>query len=76
MEIIECFGYPFKDAKSHPFRFGQKAISMKETEKRRDDAMSEASGKSTNDIYIYNARGDDQPFNGILFAKYPNGNYS
>ena len=49
---------------------------MKETETRRDVAMAEASGKSTNDIYIYNARGDDQPFNGILFAKYPNGNYS
>ena len=49
---------------------------MKETETRRDVAMAEASGKSTNDIYIYNARDDDQPFNGNLFAKYPNGNYS
>ncbi|MDM9631502.1 toxin-antitoxin system YwqK family antitoxin [Robiginitalea aurantiaca] len=56
--------------------FAQKAISMEETETRREVSMANASGKNTNGVYRYYARGEDKPFTGILFAKYPNGNYS
>ncbi len=56
--------------------FAQKTISMSDTETKREVSMSSATGKRTDGIYRYYAKGDDKPFTGILFAKYPNGNYS
>ena len=56
--------------------FAQKTVSMSETETKREVSMSSATGKTTDGIYKYYAKGDDKPFTGILYAKYPNGNYS
>ncbi len=56
--------------------FAQENISMSEAETKREVSMSSASGKTTDGIYRYYAKGDDKPFTGILYAKYPNGNYS
>lgn len=56
--------------------FAQVTISMSETEVRREVSMAEARGKTTDGVYRYFAKGEDKPFTGILFAKYPNGNYS
>lgn len=56
--------------------FTQKSISMADTETRREISMEDASGKSSEGIYRYYAKGDNKPFTGILFAKYANGNYS
>ncbi len=54
----------------------QVAVSMQDVETRREVAMANADGKSTDGIYRYYAKGDDKPFTGVLFAKYANGNYS
>ena len=56
--------------------FAQKSISMEETETRREVSMADATGKNTKGLYRYYAKDDEKPFTGILFAKYPNGNYS
>ena len=56
--------------------YTQKAISMSQTVTKREVSMSNATGKRTDGVYRYYAKGDDKPFTGILFAKYPNGNYS
>ena len=56
--------------------YAQKAISMSQTVTKREVSMSNTTGKSTDGIYRYYAKGDDKPFTGVLFAKYPNGNYS
>ena len=56
--------------------YAQKTISMSQTVTKREVSMSNATGKRTNGIYKYYAIGDDKPFTGVLFAKYPNGNYS
>ncbi|WP_378178526.1 toxin-antitoxin system YwqK family antitoxin [Aquimarina sp. SS2-1] len=56
--------------------YAQKTISMSQTVTKREVSMSDATGKRTDGIYKYYAKGDDKPFTGILFAKYPNGNYS
>lgn len=56
--------------------FAQKTIAMSETETKREVSMAAATGKTTNGIYRYYAKGDNTPFTGILYAKYPNGNYS
>jgi len=56
--------------------FAQSTISMEDVETRREVSMSNASGKSTDGVYRYYARGEEEPFTGVLFAKYDNGNYS
>ncbi len=54
----------------------QKNIPMSETVTKRELSMANSTGKITNGIFRYYAKGDDKPFTGVLFAKYPNGNYS
>jgi antitoxin component YwqK of YwqJK toxin-antitoxin module len=49
---------------------------MSQTVAKQEVSMSNATGKRTNGIYRYYAKGDNKPFTGVLFAKYPNGNYS
>lgn len=56
--------------------FAQKTLSMSQTETKREVSMSDATGKRSGGIYRYFAKGDDQPFTGVLFAKYSNGQYS
>lgn len=56
--------------------YAQKTISMSQTVTKQEVSMSNATGKRINGIYKYYAKGDDKPFTGVLFAKYPNGNYS
>ena len=56
--------------------YAQKEISMSETTIKREVSMSSATGKTTNGVYRYYAKGENKPFTGILYAKYPNGNYS
>ncbi|WP_157957321.1 toxin-antitoxin system YwqK family antitoxin [Winogradskyella tangerina] len=48
---------------------------MSETETKREVSMADATGKSTDGVYRYYAKGEDEPFTGILYATYPNGNY-
>ena len=54
----------------------QNTLSMDNVEQRREVSMANASGKSTDGVYRYYARGEEEPFTGVLFAKYDNGNYS
>ncbi len=56
--------------------FAQKTIPMSQTEVKREVSMADVTGKRTEGAYRYYAQGDNKPFTGILFAKYPNGNYS
>ncbi|MGB5317232.1 MAG: hypothetical protein WBN56_14625 [Robiginitalea sp.] len=56
--------------------FAQNTIAMEDAETRREVSMSNASGKRTDGVYRYYARGEEKPFTGVLFAKYDNGNYS
>ena len=55
--------------------FSQNTLAMEDMESRREVSMAEASGKRTDGIYRYYAK-EEEPFTGILFAKYTNGNYS
>lgn len=56
--------------------YAQKTLPMSETETKREVSMADATGKSTDGVYRYYAKGEDKPFTGILYATYPNGNYS
>ncbi len=56
--------------------YAQNTIAMSQTVTKREVSMSNATGKRTSGIYRYYAKGDDNPYTGVLFAKYPNGNYS
>ena len=56
--------------------FAQKTLSMAETVSKRELSMADATGKSSDGIYRYYAKGDNKPYTGVLYAKYPNGNYS
>ncbi len=56
--------------------YSQKTLPMSETVTKREVSMSNASGKTTNGIYRYYAKGENKPFTGVLFARYANGNYS
>jgi antitoxin component YwqK of YwqJK toxin-antitoxin module len=55
--------------------FAQQMLPMSNTETKKEVSMTDATGKTTNGVYKYYAKGDDKPFTGILFAKYKNGNY-
>ncbi|MDN3204529.1 hypothetical protein [Algoriphagus sediminis] len=54
----------------------QTSISMSAVESRKEVSMAEATGKRSDGVYRYYAKGENKPFTGALFAKYPNGNYS
>jgi antitoxin component YwqK of YwqJK toxin-antitoxin module len=54
----------------------QNTLSMENAEQRREVSMANATGKSTDGVYRYYPRGEEEPFTGVLFAKYDNGNYS
>lgn len=54
----------------------QVTISMNDTETRQEISMTDAAGKNIDGVYRYYKKGEDMPFSGVLFAKYPNGNYS
>lgn len=56
--------------------FSQQSISMADTESRREVSMANAQGKTSDGVYRYYAKGDNEPYTGVLFAKYPNGNFS
>lgn len=55
--------------------FAQQTRSMSETVMKREVSMANTTGNSSSGIYRYYAKGEDKPFTGVLFAKYPNGNY-
>lgn len=58
------------------FGYCQKKISMSEAEYKREVSMSNSVGKNIDGVYRYYAKGENKPFTGVLFAKYPNGNYA
>jgi antitoxin component YwqK of YwqJK toxin-antitoxin module len=51
-------------------------MSMDDVENRFSLPMSEVSGKSSDGIYRYYAKGSNKPFTGVLFSKYPNGQFN
>ena len=53
--------------------FTQNQISMQDAEQRREIAMTNATGKTVKGQYLYYAKGEKEPFTGILTAKHPNG---
>lgn len=53
----------------------QNSLSMAVVESRREVSMADASGKTSEGIYRYYAKGEDEPYTGILFSKFENGNY-
>ena len=55
--------------------FAQRTLPMSDSETKREISMSSAIGKRVDGIYRYYAKAEDVPFTGVLFAKYPNGNY-
>lgn len=56
--------------------YTQNSLAMSETVTKREVSMSDATGNSASGIYRYYAKGEDNPFTGVLFAKFSNGNYS
>lgn len=50
-------------------------LSMSETLQRRELAMAETTGKTQNGQYLYYAKGEKKPYTGILYGKYPNGQW-
>lgn len=57
------------------FAMSQRTLSMAETEGRQEVSMSAVTGKSSDGVYRYYARGESEPFTGILYSKFPNGQY-
>ena len=55
--------------------FSQRELSMNDTELRRELPMSETTGKVEDGLYKYYAKGESKPFTGILYGKYPNGEW-
>ncbi len=53
----------------------QRSLPMTATQTQKELAMSETNGNSSSGQYRYYAKGEKSPYTGILFAKYPNGNY-
>ncbi|MDF1699485.1 MAG: hypothetical protein P1U56_26770 [Saprospiraceae bacterium] len=58
------------------FVFAQNIVAMQDVEGRREVSMNDVNGKTTNGEYKYYAKGEKDPFTGILFSKHPNGNTS
>lgn len=58
------------------FVIGQTQLPMSEVERRKELSMTEVTGKTSNGLYRYYAKGESQPFTGVLYAKYPNGQLS
>jgi antitoxin component YwqK of YwqJK toxin-antitoxin module len=58
------------------FCFSQNTLSMGEVEGRQELSMSEVSGKTSKGIYRYYARGNEEPFTGILYSRHSNGKIS
>lgn len=56
--------------------FSQVIRYMGEVEIKRELPMSEVNGKSSEGIYRYYEKGEQEPFTGVLYAKYDNGSYS
>jgi antitoxin component YwqK of YwqJK toxin-antitoxin module len=48
---------------------------MTKTEGRQEVSMSAVTGKNSDGAYRYYARGESEPFTGILYSKFPNGQY-
>ncbi|SMG52081.1 MORN repeat variant [Marivirga sericea] len=53
----------------------QKLLSMKDVESRESLSMSEVTANSSDGTYRYYAKGATEPFTGILFSRFPNGQY-
>ena len=53
--------------------FAQKSLSMSEVEGRREISMAEVDANSTSGTYRYYAKGESEPFTGILFGRHDNG---
>jgi len=53
----------------------QRELSMNETELSRELSMNETTAKTIDGVYRYYAKGESKPFTGILYAKYPNGQF-
>lgn len=54
----------------------QETLAMSEAETVRELSMSASRGETSGGLYRYYAKGENTPFTGILYAKYPNGNYA
>lgn len=60
---------------SIPLIAQQKSLPMEAIESRKAIAMNAAYGANKDGKYRYYARDEDKPFTGVLYVKYPNGNY-
>ncbi len=55
--------------------FSQKITSMQDVEERREVSMNNVNGETSNGVYKYYVKGENEPFTGILFSKHANGNF-
>ncbi|ADR22275.1 hypothetical protein MATR_00840 [Marivirga tractuosa] len=53
----------------------QELLSMEDAESRESLSMNEVTANSSDGTYRYYAKGAREPFTGILFSKFPNGQY-
>jgi antitoxin component YwqK of YwqJK toxin-antitoxin module len=60
----------------HVAGISQITVSMEDVESRREVSMDDASGKRTDGVYRYYAKGEEKPFTGVLFSKHSNGEIS
>ena len=56
--------------------FTQDRLSMEDVEGRREVSMKDVNGQTVEGEYRYYAKGETEPFTGILFSEHPNGNTS
>ena len=56
------------------FLLSQNVIPMDKTESRLELSMSEVNADSRDGVYRYYEKGSSQPYTGVLYALYPNGN--
>lgn len=53
--------------------FSQPTISMDDVTSQPEVSMADVTVKSSDGVYRYYAKGSNEPFTGILYANYPNG---
>lgn len=58
------------------FLGAQQITSMNNTENRFSLSMSDVNGNAANGVYRYYAKGSVKPYTGILYSKYPNGQFN
>jgi antitoxin component YwqK of YwqJK toxin-antitoxin module len=53
----------------------QRSVSMEDATGRLEVSMADVTGKSDKGTYRYYAKGESVPFTGILYSKFPNGQF-